>query len=127
MTPIEEVNQAIRDAHVGGQIEAQEVSDGFHTFKELYDMRLALCAALWNSWAAQGAYATARSKRHHDGELAFGGGWFIITADTPVGQISFHYEISDWDLFGSTKEYDTAPYPFDGHTTADVINRLKML
>ena len=50
-----------------------ELSDGYHTFKELYDFRREYNAALVNTrvWKAHKSY------RHHDGELCFGGGWFI--------------------------------------------------
>ena len=41
----------------------------------------------------------------------------------PDGQISNHYEMSSWDKF-KIPELEKAKYPFDGHNTQDVINRL---
>ena len=48
----------------------EELSDGYHTFKELYDFRREYNAALVNS----GIWKAHKSHRHHDGELCFGGG-----------------------------------------------------
>jgi hypothetical protein len=99
-------------------------SDGYHTFNELYEFRKAYNAALFNEWAAGGKCSVHKSWRHHDGELCFGGGWFIVVAVLPDGQISNHYEAKDWDLF-AVPETERALFEFDGHTGADVVERLK--
>jgi hypothetical protein len=103
-----------------------QTSDGYHTFDELYAFRKAFNAALFNEWAANGKYDVHKSWRHHDGELCFGGGWFIVVAMLPTGQISNHYEEKDWDLFREP-EVEKAKYEFDGHTGEDVIDRLLAL
>jgi hypothetical protein len=99
-------------------------SDGYHTFNELYEFRKVYNAALFNEWAAGGKCSVHKSWRHHDGELCFGGGWFIVVAVLPDGQISNHYEAKDWDLF-AVPETERALFEFDGHTGADVVERLK--
>lgn len=99
------------------------VSDGYHTFDELYDFRKAYNVALFNVLAAEGKYEIHKSERHHDGELCFEGGWFIVSAMLPSGQISNHYKLEDWDLF-KCEAVEKAKYPFDGHTGEDVIERL---
>jgi hypothetical protein len=99
-------------------------SDGYHTFNELYEFRKAYNAALFNEWAAGGKCSVHKSWRHHDGGLCFGGGWFIVVAVLPDGQISNHYEAKDWDLF-AVPETERALFEFDGHTGADVVERLK--
>jgi len=105
-------------------------SDGFHTFDELYEVRMVLNATLFNGWAYGGyweyepLYNVHKSKKHFSGEECFGGGWFIVCANLPSGQISFHYEMKYWDLF-KIPEFEKVQFPFDGHTTQDVINRLK--
>ena len=118
-------------------------SDGYHTFNELYEFRKVYHAALFNEWAAQQEtvggvfdhngmnpirtkYDVHKSWKHNDGELCFGGGWFIVVAVLPTGQISNHYEAKDWDLF-KIPEFEKAKYPFDGHTPADVLKRLAHL
>lgn len=98
-------------------------SDGYHTFNELYEFRKAYNAALFNEWASTGKCSVHKSWRHNDGELCFGGGWFIVVAVLPQGQISNHYEAKDWDLF-KVAETDKALFEFDGHTGIDVIARL---
>jgi hypothetical protein len=116
-----------------------DYSDGYHTFNELYEFRKIYNAALFNEWASKGKrrltsgwmddlikYDVHKSWKHHDGELCFGGGWFIVVAVLPEGQISNHYEAKDWDLF-EIPETEKAKYEFDGHTSQDVINRLSSL
>jgi len=63
-----------------------------------------------------------KSKKHHDGEECFGGGWFIVMANLPTGQISNHYELKDWDLFQIT-EKEVADKR-DGHTPQEAAERL---
>lgn len=101
-----------------------DISDGYHSFNELYEFRKMYNAALFNEWAKQNKHDVHKSIRHHDGELCFGGGWFIVVAMLPTGQISNHYKMRDWDLF-KVPVTQTAKYPFDGHTGKDVLNRLK--
>jgi hypothetical protein len=125
-------------------------SDGYHTFDELYEFRKMYNAVLFNEWGKQVIsmekewvkdengklktkvtivelkYDVHKSKKHHDGELCFGGGWFIVVAVLPTGQISNHYKMEDWDLF-QIPETETAKYEFDGHTPTDVLTRLKAL
>ena len=95
-----------------------EASDGYHTFNELYDFRREYNAALVNT----GIWKAHKSYRHHDGELCFGGGWFIVMIDTPFGQISNHYENEYWDEFHC--EVKEVADKWDGHTEKDVVNRL---
>lgn len=103
----------------------ENYSDGYHTFKELYDFRKAYNAALFNMWSAYNYFPVIKSHKHSDGELCFGGGWFIVTATLPTGQISNHYENKDWDLF-RCEVVEIAPV-WDGHTSADVLSRLNSL
>lgn len=103
-----------------------DYSDGYHTFNELYEFRKMYNAALFNEWTKQNLYDVHKSKKHFDGEECFGGGWFIVVAILPTGQISNHYELKDWDLF-KCKETKKAKFEYDGHTGEDVLNRLKML
>jgi hypothetical protein len=103
----------------------ENTSDGYHTFKELYEIRKAYNVALFNEWGKFDipSYNVHKSWKHHDGEFCFGGGWFIVVAIMPTGQISNHYKAEDWDLF-KIPEVEKALFPFDGHTTEDVIYRL---
>lgn len=118
------------------KIDKGEISDGYHTFNELYEFRKVYNAALFNEWANadinndDGSWGNKhdvhKSWKHNNGELCFGGGWFIVVAVLPSGQISNHYEAKDWDLF-KIPETEKAKYEFDGHTPADVLKRLRSL
>jgi len=103
----------------------ENTSDGYHTFKELYEFRKVYNAVLFNEWSKQGKYNVHKSYRHNDKELCFGGGWFIVMATLPTGQISNHYESKDWELF-KCEERDFAD-EWDGHTAQDVVKRLLLL
>jgi len=103
-----------------------DTSDGYHTFNELYDFRKAYNAALFNEWATSGKYSVHKSKCHYNGETCFGGGWFIVIAQLPNGQISNHYEMKDWQLF-QLPETEKALFEYDNHTSADVLKRLYSL
>jgi hypothetical protein len=98
------------------------VSDGYHSFDELYAFRMVYNAALFNEWAAAGRHDVHKSWKHSDGEPAFGGGWFVVVAQLPTGQITNHYEAQEWDLF-QIPERETAA-KWDGHTASDTLLRL---
>ena len=111
-----------------------DLSDGYHTFNELYEFRKIYNAALFNEWARlwrigeddDPVFNVHKSWKHNDGEPCFGGGWFIVSAMLPTGLISNHYKAEDWDLF-KIPEVEKALHEFDGHTSEDVLNRLKKL
>ena len=141
--------------HLNTKLERiNELSDGYHTYDELYEFRKMYNAVLFNEWAInyyevlkdyedidikilhpeiqnflniiEPKYNVHKSWKHHDGELCFGGGWFIVSAMLPTGLISNHYQAEDWDLF-KVPEVEKALYEFDGHTSQDVLHRLKNL
>lgn len=131
----EKVDFSVIQNNVLNHPDKEQFSDGYHTFEELYNFRKIYNATLFNEWAgdynyAKGinnvAYDVHKSWRHNDGELCFGGGWFIVVAVLPTGQISNHYEAKDWDLF-RIPETPTAKYEWDGHETKDVLKRLMEL
>lgn len=96
-----------------------KISDGYHTFNELYDHRTMLLAVICNnnpsiSW---------KSNKHSDDRMYQG--MFIVGIDTPEGQITYHVNLDKWDLFDIYIR-ERAP-EFDGHTSQDVLHRLKSL
>lgn len=97
-----------------------EMSDGYHTFNGLYYQRMVLFAALVKAYRDK----AWKSYRHEDGELCFGGGWFVVGIETPEGNYTYHYENKDFDLF-DCKELPTAPH-WDGHTEDDVTRLLSL-
>ena len=108
-----------------------DVSDGYHTFNELYKYRMLYNAAFFNELATQArimgsgkqSFEPHKSWRHSDGELAFGGGWFVVVAQLPTGQITNHYEAQYWGLFNIPEREQAIEW--DGHTPADAADRLE--
>jgi len=120
-------NQAHQECEAEFKI-TENTSDGYHTFKELYEFRKLYNAGFFNE-LFKNHYAVHKSKKHNDGELCFGGNWFIVMAYLPDEngeplQISNHYELKDWDLF-KCEEKEVAD-KWDGHTSQDVIDRLNI-
>ena len=101
-----------------------EVSDGYHTFNELYEYRKLYNAALFNEFAEKELYDVHKSKLHCDGKVPFDNpDYFIVVAELPTGQISNHYRMKDWDLFNIPEKKKSNEW--DGHTPQDVTERLR--
>lgn len=105
-----------------------EVTDGYHTFDELYNHRITLFIALCNVIMAGGYFKNPdvwRSKLHSDGTEY--DGWFILGIHREPGkQITYHLPNSNWEETDFATTLDKAP-EFDGHTSQDVLERLKKL
>lgn len=99
-----------------------QISDGYHTFDELYRYRMLYHAWAVKAWQRAG-WPVVKSQRHHDGQLCFGGGWFIVTAQLPSGQVSNHYRTLYWNLF-DCPVVDCAP-EWDGHTPQQAADRIE--
>lgn len=91
-----------------------DLSDGYHTFNQLYYQRMMLFAALVRVYKK----FAWKSRRHEDGELCFNGGWFVVGIDTPQGSYTYHYEDKYWDMF-DCEELPVGKH-WDGHTEEDV-------
>lgn len=105
---------------VAGVAEIEDLSDGFHTFRQLYYQRMMLFATI----VKQNKDKAWKSLRHEDGELCFGGGWFIVGVDTPEGSYTYHYEDIFYSLF-DCEELEYAKH-WDGHTEKDVTRLLSL-
>lgn len=97
-----------------------DLSDGYHTFNELYHHRAVLFSVICNAFKS----CAWKSKMHSDGTMY--DGMFIVGVDTPEGSATYHYDIEPyWNMF-DVKELDKAP-EWDGHTPEDAINRIAKL
>ena len=105
---------------VAGVSDIEDLSDGFHTFRQLYYQRMMLFASI----VKQNKERAWKSLRHEDGELCFGGGWFIVGVDTPEGSYTYHYEDNYYSLF-DCKELERGKH-WDGHTEKDVTRLLSL-
>ena len=96
----------------------EDISDGYHTFDELYYQRMMLtktvALAAINKFDEDAVY---RSKLHSDGTMYKD--FFIVVFNTPEGNFSYHYHIMYWGVFDFLKELPNAE-EFDGHTWKDV-------
>lgn len=110
--------------------EAESVSDLYHTFGELYEHRCLL-------WIMSLRYFDIshrqlelprciwRSQKHSDGSEYEG--WFVLGYGIDKGeQITYHLPLKYWDMCNFAQTLDRA-FEFDGHTSADVLERLKKL
>lgn len=99
--------------------DTDQISDGYHTFGELYAHRAALLVCLMSWHPHRSWYAL----RHTDGTMIEG--FFLAGMELPTGQISYHLRIEPWYavLQPLLREYDVAPL-WDGHTSADVLQRI---
>lgn len=125
--------------------EEMEASDGYHTFSELYDHRITLYISLckkihqedemskslqafkegfafdMNGWIRK----VWRSKQHSDGSSF--AGWFVLGIYKEKGkQITYHLPDIKWDETSFAETLTVAP-EFDGHTSNDVLERIKLL
>lgn len=100
--------------------------DGYHTFDELYAHRITLYIALCKLLVQDGHPETVwRSRKHSDGSQW--GNWFILGINTMAKtQITYHISDMYWDTCDFAVTLEKAP-KFDGHTSLDVIKRLKTI
>ena len=99
-------------------VEIGNLSDGYHTFNELYDHRMILFAVVCKlnndkAW---------KSKLHADGTMF--DNFFVVGIETPDGQFTYHYHMEYWEHF-NVMEVDYAP-EWDGHTADDVTRLLSL-
>lgn len=94
-----------------------DLSDGYHTFNELYHHRAVLFSVICNMFPEK----SWKSRKHATGDMF--DGMFIVGIETPEGQATYHYNTEPyWDMF-KIKELEFAPQ-WDGHSAADAIARI---
>ena len=99
---------------------AGNISDGYHTFNELYHHRAILFSMICN----QNSGVAWKSLQHNNPDDKMYDGMFIVGIDTPFGQVTYHYDIDPyWDMF-KVKEFERAP-EWDGHTPQEAIERIQ--
>ena len=96
-----------------------ELSDGYHTYNELYDHRMILFSII----CSQNINLSWKSKLHEDGTMFKD--YFIVGINTPEGPFTYHYHIKHWDKF-NILELEKAPY-YDGHTPDDITRLYSIL
>jgi hypothetical protein len=110
-------------------VDPKEVTDGFHSFDDLYEHRRALTVALFKAIDDEPPPTFVvpevwRSKEHHPDDSPMLRGYFVVGVTLPeLGQISYHYELAHWSDFDAFETLPHAP-KWDGHTSEDVVERL---
>lgn len=119
MTKEDALNILIKDC------DTNKISDGYHTFGELYEHRIILFILLCKSMSSivsQFKPVVWRSRYHSDNTQW--PGWFILGIGTEPGeQITYHLPDSDWDKCDFATDLEKAP-DWDGHTSGNVLKRL---
>lgn len=120
MHNIDEINSFIQEYKQEGN-SVKEISDGHHTFEELYHHRILLFATICNlnqdvSW---------KSKKHHPEDDQMFNGSFIAGINTPLGEATYHIKLKYWNIF-NIKEIEHSP-KFTGYTPEESIQRILSL
>ena len=98
------------------------VSDGYHTFDELYEHRTVLFAALCCAAQKSNSNCSAWiSYKHSDGTSY--PGMFIAGISTFWGDATYHIEGKYLPLFASIPMREKAP-EYDGHTPEEALDRI---
>jgi len=112
---VKEINKEIKKLK-----NTDNISDGYHTFGELYEHRLELWIAL-----CRNSFSSWRSKKHSDGSIIKG--WFILGMYYTEGnQITYHLPNKYWERTDFVEILSKAP-KYDGHTSEDVLKRLRKI
>ena len=108
-------NENIKYWKEQGLLNTKDISDGYHTFGQLYHDRAVLFAVICNTYKEH----AFKSKQHDDGTM-FGepGEMFIVGLYTPEGTYTYHYHMEYWDMY-DVEEIPKAP-AYDGHTYKDI-------
>ena len=95
-----------------------KVSDGYHSFNELYEHRHLLFINLTIAYPE----ISFKTWLNHKKEKM--DGWFILGMETDHGEITYHVPDKYWKITTVKEiEYNSE---YDGHDSEDVLERLKM-
>ena len=119
---IEEMNNLILENKRTGKISTKDISDGHHTFGNLYKHRIILFCTICNlfpndSW---------KSRKHFDdnNDPMFNDS-FICGINTPRGIATYHIQNKYWNLF-DIPEIEHAPR-YDNYSEDEVLQRILSL
>ena len=90
-----------------------DISDGYHTFDELYNHRVILYLALIKNTN----YPCFIKEDHYPG-------WDAVYLELPTGQISYHLPFQYRDVLIGRANKVGEEYLWDGHTSEVVLSRI---
>ena len=114
------VSREISPVLVDGSVDMGEVSDGYHTFNELYAHRVRLFGSLMHAYAGSAWW----SRKHSDGEEWEG--WVIAGITTPEGEVTYHLPVKEIENLPEGTEVEFGK-EWDGHAPDDALDRLLSL
>jgi hypothetical protein len=118
----QEINELIKSSG----IDTNNVSDGYHTFGELYEHRIELFITLCRVLQEIPHMHIWCSKKQSDGQEFEG--WFLLGIHRTQGDmITYHLPIKDWERVCEFACVLDIAHPWDGHTSSDVLLRLKQI
>jgi hypothetical protein len=130
MTDKEKLNQ-VKEIIASLEIPKGSISDGNHTFDELYEHRCILWIALCKMEANIEFYiggtagSSWKTTTHSSGDVMEG--WFLLGMGKIKGeQITYHLPIKYWNDCEFAQILVKAP-EYDGHSSSDVLERIKKL
>lgn len=112
-----------------------KVSDGYHTFDELYEFRMLYNAMFANLLAEGLAHGLTdpkievyKSKRYYNGVFCGNGLWFVVVIKIIGGkEVIDHYPIKNWDLFKIPDREMADGYEDPSYTNSETLLRMKGL
>lgn len=123
-----EISKFLKELNNSKKISIAKISDGYHSFSELYEHRNFLFITIARMFSDNNSYVW-KSLRDTKGKNL--NGWFILGVDymgpdeDKLLQITYHLPMSLWRFckFASTLPKST----WNGHTSKDVIYLLKQM
>lgn len=119
MSNAKEINELIQSEKGLNNISVKDISDGHHTFGELYKQKMILFSVICSAYPD----LSWKSRRHFDEENdPMFNGCFIVGINTPKGVATYHFKLEYWDMF-DVLEIDNAP-KYDFYSPDDVMERI---
>lgn len=111
--------------HLIKEADKSKISDGHHTFGELYAHRNLLFINMCKLLKKDGTLDVWRSIKHSDGSIDKE--FFIMGVNkTPEGQVTYHLPIEMWESTMWADTLDKAP-EYNGYSSSETLTRLKTL
>ena len=108
-------------------IDTNKISDGYHTFDDLYKHRVMLYMCVCRLAIETMDFECWKSTKHNDESVY--DGWFImglVSVNDPTLNITYHLPMTCFDNCDFAVTIDKAP-EWDGHSSFDVLERLSKM
>jgi len=123
-----QLNNFIQELSKAKKMSVGKLSDGHHSFQELYEHRNLLFITIARMLHDEGNWTWKSVKDKHGKDLK---GWFILGVDyiypdlAELLQITYHLPMSVWKYCKFANTVNKSQW--NGHTSQDVIKQLKQM